>query len=86
MEGLYIGQPDRPVSNPFAPPTWAIMSPTAYHPESCDPRTSLDLQLIRPVECGDQLRYFWIFVVRKPASPCWSMDICQDRNSSTVKV
>src|SRR6187399_1311219 len=25
-------------------------------------------------------------VVRKPARPCWSIEYCQDRNSSTVSV
>ena len=31
-------------------------------------------------------RYCWMRVVRSPASPCWSMEYCQDRNSSTVSV
>ena len=33
----------------------------------------------------DQARYCWIRVVRKPASPCSSMEACQLKNSSTVK-
>ena len=31
-------------------------------------------------------RYCWMRVVRRPARPCWSMEYCQDRNSSTVRV
>src|SRR5215471_8424480 len=31
-------------------------------------------------------RYCWMRVVRNPARPCWSMEYCQDRNSSTVRV
>src|ERR1700756_3740524 len=31
-------------------------------------------------------RYCWMRVVRNPARPCWSIEYCQDRNSSTVRV
>src|ERR1700730_12058755 len=31
-------------------------------------------------------RYCWMRVVRRPASPCWSIEYCHDRNSSTVSV
>ena len=34
----------------------------------------------------DQWRYCWMRVVRRPARPCWSIETCQDRNSSTVRV
>ena len=31
-------------------------------------------------------RYCWMRVVRRPARPCWSIEYCQERNSSTVSV
>ena len=31
-------------------------------------------------------RYFWVRVERRPARPCWSIECCQERNSSTVSV
>jgi hypothetical protein len=31
-------------------------------------------------------RYFWTCVVRSPARPCWSIECCQERNSSTVSM
>src|ERR1700746_1450703 len=34
----------------------------------------------------DYCRYCWMRVVRRPARPCWSMEYCQERNSSTVNV
>src|SRR5262249_35867039 len=34
----------------------------------------------------DYCRYCWMRVVRRPARPCWSMEYCQERNSSTVSV
>ena len=33
-----------------------------------------------------QERYCWMRVVRRPARPCWSIEYCQERNSSTVSV
>ena len=35
---------------------------------------------------GDYCRYCWMRVVRRPARPCWSIEYCQERNSSTVSV
>src|SRR5262245_36540465 len=35
---------------------------------------------------GDQARYCWMRVVRRPARPCRSIEYCQERNSSTVSV
>ena len=37
-------------------------------------------------QAADYWRYCWMRVVRRPARPCWSMEYCQDRNSSTVSV
>src|SRR5262245_13028857 len=34
----------------------------------------------------DYWRYCWMRVVRNPARPCWSIEACQERNSSTVSV
>ena|SRR5476649_765495 len=31
-------------------------------------------------------RYSWMRVVRSPARPCWSIDDCHERNSSTVSI
>ena len=31
-------------------------------------------------------RYCWVQVERRPARPCWSIECCQERNSSTVSV
>ena len=35
---------------------------------------------------GAYCRYCWMRVVRRPARPCWSIEYCQERNSSTVSV
>src|SRR5271163_3927298 len=35
---------------------------------------------------GCYWRYCWMRVVRSPARPCWSIEYCQARNSSTVSV
>src|SRR5215831_13928702 len=35
---------------------------------------------------SDYCRYCWMRVVRSPARPCWSIEYCQERNSSTVSV
>ena len=35
---------------------------------------------------GAYWRYCWMRVVRRPARPCWSIEYCHDKNSSTVSV